>query len=262
MKPATPLCALLSFGIVLSVADSSWSGEDQAAKVLDEKFQAWKGTLSPEQQAWERTLEASLGSFYLPIYKRAKVAGRVTAWDYVKDDPALPRVLLIGDSISRGYTIPVRHALAGKVNVHRAPENCGPTARGLKQLDVWLGDGRWRVIHFNFGIHDRKTPSADYEQRLQAIVTRLKQTGAKLVWASSTPLPNAKGLDDRDIVERNAIAARVMRQHNIAIDDLYTYITPYLAEHQNPQDCHFKGPGYELLGKKVAEAILAALKTD
>src|SRR4051812_8183558 len=61
----------------------------------------------------------------------------------VNDDPALPRVLLIGDSISIGYTIPVRELLKGKANIHRPAANCGPTKRGLAQLDKWLGDGRW-----------------------------------------------------------------------------------------------------------------------
>jgi hypothetical protein len=84
----------------------------------------------------------------------------------VKDDPKLPRVLLIGDSVSRGYTQAVRKVLAGKVNVHRAPANCGPKASGVKNIEVWLGDGKWDLIHFDFGIHDRATPIADYQQRL------------------------------------------------------------------------------------------------
>ncbi len=82
------------------------------------------------------------------------------------DVPGRPRVLLIGDSVSRGYTLATRKELAGRASVHRAPENCGPTANGLKKLDAWLGAGKWDVIHFNFGIHDRATPLADYESRL------------------------------------------------------------------------------------------------
>src|SRR3954467_10868139 len=78
------------------------------------------------------------------------------AFAKVQDDPNLPRVLLIGDSISMGYTLPVREMLKGKANVHRPPANCGPTERGLDQLDKWLGDGKWDVIHFNFGLHDLK----------------------------------------------------------------------------------------------------------
>src|SRR5688572_8105941 len=72
----------------------------------------------------------------------------------VQDDPALPRVLLIGDSISIGYTVPTRERLAGKANVHRPGVNCGPTTRGVENLDKWLGDKKWDVIHFNFGLHD------------------------------------------------------------------------------------------------------------
>ena len=37
----------------------------------------------------------------------------------IQDNPALPRVLLIGDSISIGYTLPVRELLDGRANLHR-----------------------------------------------------------------------------------------------------------------------------------------------
>lgn len=228
-----------------------------------EKFAAWKAALPPERQAWETLLEQNLGAFYLPLYQRDKLAGRTTAWDYVEDDPKLPRVLLIGDSVSRGYTLAARQALAGKANVHRAPENCGPTANGLKKLDVWLGDKKWDVIHFNFGIHDRATKPADYQQRLEAIVHRLKATGARLIWASTTPIPP----DTKDgpaaseaIVDKNRIAAEIMQRHGAAVDDLFSFITPHLAQVQNPQDVHFSAAGYELLGKQVAESIEAALR--
>ena len=235
----------------------------QAADV-NQKFADWKATLSPEQQSWETVLEENLGTFYLPIYKKQKLAGRVTAWDYVTDDPKLPRVLLIGDSVSRGYTLAARKALVGKANVHRAPANCGPTATALKKLNVWLGKGNWDVIHFNFGIHDRRTLPADYESRLETIVERLKETGAKLIWASSTPIPSdwKEGPEMKTALEeKNAIAARVMKKHGVEIDDLFSYITPHLSETQNPKDVHFNGKGYDLLGKQVAKQIATTLTT-
>lgn len=221
---------------------------------LDAKYQTWVAGLSPERQAWEKTLQAELGGFYLPIHKREKVAGRSNAWDFVEDDPALPRVLLIGDSVSRAYTQTVRRELTGKANVHRAPANCGPTATGVRKIDVWLGDGKWDVIHFNFGIHDRATPLADYTQRLEQLIDRMSRTGATLVWASTTPIPD---VSDRkyvaaSIVERNAAAAELMAKHQIAIDDLFTAVRPRLAELQNPNDVHFSGPGNEFLGQQVA----------
>src|SRR2546430_2696439 len=74
----------------------------------------------------------------------------------ITDDPKLPRVLLIGDSISIGYTIPTRELLKGKANLHRIPANGGSTKDGLANIDKWLGTGKWDVIHFNWGLHDLK----------------------------------------------------------------------------------------------------------
>ena len=231
-------------------------------KVIDERYQAWFAKLSPAEQAWEKVLQQQLGSFYLPLHKRGKIAGQSSAWDFVKDDPKLPRILLIGDSVSRGYTQPTRKALAGKANVHRAPANCGPTASGLKNLDVWLGEGKWDVIHFNFGIHDRGTPPADYVKRLEEIVGRLEKTGAKLIWASTTPIPDnpAQKQTAASIVEKNALAAEVMKKHGIPTDDLFGAMTPRLKEFQPPLDVHYTGAGYDFLGATVGEAILVRLK--
>ena len=70
-------------------------------------------------------------------------------------EPAkLPRVLIIGDSISMGYTEPVRKQLQGKAEVFRPKENCQHTAYGLSRIKAWLGNEKWDVIHFNWGIWD------------------------------------------------------------------------------------------------------------
>ena len=207
-------------------------------------------------------MQQELGGFYLPIHKRQKVAGESNAWDFIEDEPKLPRVLLIGDSVSRGYTQAVRKALAGKANVHRAPANCGPTATGLKKIDIWLGDGQWDVIHFNFGIHDRNTPLEDYSARLEQLIERMRRDGVKVIWASTTPVPDVpeKKYTAASIVERNSVAADLAKKHGLAIDDLFTAVTPKLAEFQNPDDVHFNGAGYDFLGQQVASSIEAALK--
>ncbi len=270
-----PLLALFSLVLCVHAAEppkgEPTSAKEAAAqvaakkaaqdKVVDEKYQAWVATLSPDAQAWEKVLQSQLGNFYLPLHKRDKVAGKSNAWDFVPDDPKLPRVLLIGDSVSRGYTQPTRVALAGKANVHRAPANCGPTASGLKNLDVWLGAGKWDVIHFNFGIHDRATPAADYVKRLEEIVTRLEKTGAKLIWASTTPIPDnpAQKQTAQSVVEKNALAAEIMQKHGIPTDDLFGAMTPRLKEFQPPLDVHYTGAGYDFLGAKVGESILSRL---
>src|SRR2546423_11384575 len=111
---------------------------------------------SPARNCWVFPITALLTAA-LPAFAQANDFGpQSPAFAPVIDQPGLARVLLIGDSISIGYTATVRKELAGKANVHRIPENGADTANGLKKIDDWLGDGRWDVIHFNWGLHDLK----------------------------------------------------------------------------------------------------------
>lgn len=188
----------------------------------------------------------------------------------VQDVAGLPRVLLIGDSISIGYTLPVRKLLAGKANVHRIPANGGPTKNGVANLDRWLGTGKWDVIHFNHGIHDlrhmpdgrRQVEPAEYEKNLRAIVARLKTTGAKLIFATTTPIPDGELNPKRTfgkVAEYNEIALRVMNENGVAINDLNAWVAPRFAELQTPKDLHYQPRGYEFLASKVAAEIRKAL---
>lgn len=186
----------------------------------------------------------------------------------VQDDPALPRVLLIGDSISIGYEVPVRKLLAGKANVHRIPKNGGPSTNGVFMIDSWLGKERWDIIHFNFGLHDIKrmadgkpqVPPEAYERYLRLILSRLQQTGAKLIWASTTPVPVGKVNPPRvpaDVAAYNSIALRVLR--GVKVDDLYSFALPRLGEIQRPVNVHFTPAGSEALAKEVVRSIEGAL---
>jgi len=188
----------------------------------------------------------------------------------VLDVPGLPRVLIIGDSISMGYTPPVRDLLKGKANVHRIPQNGGPTKLGVQKIDAWLGATKWDVIHFNWGIHDlkfmpegkRQVEPAEYEQNLRALVAKMKAAGAKLVWATITPIPSGELVPPRsfgDVAEYNAIARRVMAENGVAIDDLNAAITPQLATLQRPKDVHYAPEGSDFLAREVAKSLEAAL---
>ena len=173
--------------------------------------------------------------------------------------------MLIGDSVSRGYTLATRKQLAGKANVLRAPTNCGSSVNGVEKLDIWLGKGKWDVIHFNFGIHDvqKSIPTETYLKNLETIVARLKATGAKVIFATTTPIPDdltKKKNPATTVVERNQAAIEIMKKNNVPVDDLFTVITPKVAEYQNVKDVHFKEEGYDYLGKAVAESIVPLLK--
>lgn len=195
----------------------------------------------------------------------------------------LPRVLIIGDSISMGYTRPVQKLLEGKAEVVRPAENCQHTGHGIKKIKAWLGDGKWDVIHFNWGIwdthmvagngaivkdeakadaetHIRYTPE-QYRENLESLVKTMEATGAKLVWASTTPIMSRTGERFEDIKVRNAIAAKIMKAHNIPIDDLYEAVLPNAAKWQGGDKVHFTAAGSDELAKLVAASIETALES-
>lgn len=199
------------------------------------------------------------------------------------DDPKLPRVMIIGDSISVGYTDEVRRLLAGKANVHRIAGNAGPSSSGVQKMKEWVAptNGIWDVIHFNFGLHDLKLGTGgkdnhpyatsdghqvsleDYEKNLSQIVATFKTTGAALVWCSTTPVPAGKVDPPRlpdDVTKYNAVARQVMIKNGVAIDDLFGAALPRLADIQLPHNVHYTKEGYAELAKQVAASIGEVIK--
>lgn len=204
------------------------------------------------------------------------------------DAPAKKRVLILGDSISIGYTPVVQKTLAEEMVVLRPmrndkPENCSGTTSGVANIDRWLqiDGGKWDVIHFNWGLHDLKHVKADgaaselatdppqatvevYEKHLREIVAKLKATGAKLIFATTTPVPDGAMKvyrTDTDAVRYNEAALRVMKKNNIVVNDLYAFAKPQIKDIQiQPANVHFTGKGSEALGAEVVKAIRAAVK--
>ncbi len=192
----------------------------------------------------------------------------------------LPRALIIGDSISGGYTKTVIRRLEGKVDVSRIPGNGQHTGTGIKKIDEWLGDGNWDVIHFNWGLWDiygwqyakeDRSPKA-YGQRLETLVSRLEKTGAKLIWATTTPAcpgPEKTMLQKfkKEVVitpemqaEYREVALKVMKAHKVRVNDLFHLMLPELEKYSPaPDNVHFTEAGSGKLGRQVANSILETL---
>lgn len=186
-----------------------------------------------------------------------------------KVDPKLPNVLIIGDSISIGYMGPTEKLLTGKANLYHNPGNAESTDKGLAKLKDWLGEGKWDVIHFNWGLHDIKlgtgkhqVPIEEYEKNLREVVKKLKATNAKLIFATTTPVPEGKLSPPRkndDVIAYNKIAKKIMEENGVAINDLYAFALPQLDKIQQPVNVHFTNAGSAVLAERVAAAIEKAL---
>lgn len=210
----------------------------------------------------------------------------------------LPKVLILGDSISIGYTPFVQKIFKNEAKVVRPmqkdgkrPENCSYSTNGVKRIDAWLGDTKWDVIHFNFGLHDlkyigqplpntkivsqkgdaiKKNPNAqqlstinDYVSNLEKIVARLKQTEAKLIFCTTTPVPvGSRGRIPGDEQKFNVAAIKLMKKLKVSVNDLHSHASlERVAKHQRKADVHYTKTGSEMLADAVVLALRSNLKT-
>lgn len=209
---------------------------------------------------------------------------------------ATMKVLLLGDSISIGYTPYVQQDLAGTATVSRPtdiygnPINCQYSSYGLSQLNTWLGATKWDVIHFNFGIWDthlmylngnivsnerpvvpnstygyvsddglsriRCSPT-QYRTNLSQIVDRLQQTNAKLIFATTTPWISRRAENQFLIGAYNDVATTLMEERGVAVDDLNALITTSGSGWLSSDGVHLTPYGYQQVAHQVSASIVS-----
>ena len=184
-----------------------------------------------------------------------------------------PFVLIIGDSISMGYTPLVKEMLASRMDVERIPQNGGDSANVLAHLDEWLAPRPPAAIHFNCGLHDlkRNRTTGELQQPLDAYVRNLKRilallkekTTARLIWATTTPViyerhRKVKDFDrsEADVEAYNAAALETMREACVEINDLHAVIVAEGVEECICEDgVHMTPRGNSALAKAVAKCL-------
>ncbi|MBT8181314.1 MAG: SGNH/GDSL hydrolase family protein [Eudoraea sp.] len=192
-----------------------------------------------------------------------------------------PRILIIGDSISMGYTPFVKENLANTADVFHNPGNAQHTGTGLKKIEEWISNGKWDIIQFNWGLWDLCYRHADskvqgnrdkkngtltytvdeYASNLDSIVTMLKtKTKAKLIFVTTTYVPeNEAGRFKNDAIRYNDAAKMIMKKHSISVNDIYEQSIPIHQKFgKGSDDVHYSKQGNE----KLSELVTKFLKTE
>ena len=187
------------------------------------------------------------------------------------------RVLVIGDSISIGYTPFIKTALTPNAEVAHNPGNGGSTLRGMESIEKWLDNRDWDVILFNFGLHDMvhkdssgkydvvngtiAVPLKEYKKNLEAIADKLNETTAKVIFVTTTMVPEgASGRKTTSVPEYNEVALKVMKKKSIKVVDLYQPSLEIHPSNSKPKDVHYTPKGYELLAEILVKEIKEVLK--
>ncbi len=181
-------------------------------------------------------------------------------------DAVVPRVLLIGDSITRGYYPDVAKLLTGKASVSRLCTSASVGDPALpKQLKAILSENHFDVIHFNNGMHGWDYTEAEYKRYFPEFLAAIRAAApaAKLVWATITPVRDAKILTQVDprterVKARNEIAAAYLEPLGIPTDDLFHLVEAH-PEYYREGGVHFTPAGAATEAAQVAVAIESLL---
>ena len=188
-------------------------------------------------------------------------------WITEANGTKLPRVLLIGDSITGGYGQPVADLLKGKASVARltTSKSIGDPAL-LAEVAMVLGQCTFDVVHFNNGLHGWGYSEAEYEKGFPELVATIRKHApkAKLIWATITPMRQAGKLEviaegTKRVQARNKTAEGIVTKEGIAMDDLYGLVKDH-PEYWSQDGVHFNGKGVAVQAEQVAKRIVENLK--
>ncbi len=187
----------------------------------------------------------------------------------------LPKLLIIGDSISIGYTPVVKEMLAGEFQVQRIHDqdpgdlnNAKNSWFTLSQIEYYLSQcPDCSTIVWNNGIWNTfraeidkgncgHTTEDEYEAEITLIAKRLKQTGARVLFMTTTEVIDPVNFEPGKEIRLNEIAKRILPGLGIEIHDLNAVSLENRDLHIGAQDVHYTIEGYQVLGNFVVESVL------
>jgi lysophospholipase L1-like esterase len=191
----------------------------------------------------------------------------------------IPRVLLLGDSIRMSYQRLVAQLLEGKADVVGPSVNCQYSLYTLSSLPHWIAElGKPDIVHWNNGIHDVghnphrspvQMPIEMYRANLEFILRSLLELTPHVIWATSTLVhPQRSFCDDQwswrneEIDEYNRVAAELMNQNGIPINDLHTLVSENIEAFLADDGLHLSEAGQAACARAVAQAVSVYLPED
>jgi hypothetical protein len=178
----------------------------------------------------------------------------------------MKRVLLLGDSIRMGYEPLVRQRLEGLAEV-AAPEENGRFAKHtLWGVNLWIRDlGKPDIVHWNNGLWDLHheapmvealTSLNEYLGQMKRILNELQRTGAKIIFATTTPIPpDGVGRSNAEIDLYNAAVVEVMEANDVEVNDLNSLVKQNLAGNICEDKVHLTEQGNRLCAEQVIGKI-------
>lgn len=191
-------------------------------------------------------------------------------WEWIQswcDETAsreLPRVLLVGDSITRGYQDMVRKKLAGICYVDYIATSYAVDSSIYNSIvKAMASNDKYDVIHINHGLHGKHMAKRTYKSRMKKLLIFLSEK-SRLILANTTNVYHygthrPDGAWMKRVRERNQAISELASELNLPVDDLFSACLTVDWEGRSIDGTHYEAAGYDILASSVAESIKKAL---
>lgn len=183
----------------------------------------------------------------------------IRSWCDNTDRTDLPRVLLIGDSITEGYQSKVRSRLDGSFLVDYIATSYAVDCPFYNNLiESFADDSKYDIIHFNHGLHGMHMTTDVYEKAMDELTEKLCRFG-KVIAVTSTktyaPDTDTPTAHNPRVLERNEAVRRIAKKYALTVDELYTVSEGVSITDYSKDGTHFADAGYEALSESVAASV-------
>ncbi|MBE5739529.1 MAG: SGNH/GDSL hydrolase family protein [Clostridiales bacterium] len=185
-------------------------------------------------------------------------------WCEETNDQNLPRVALIGDSITEGYFRYVLNALKGiaRVDVLTTSYSIKSNAYNM-MVKSFVADSDYAVVHYNYGLHAHSVDDDTYEEECAAMLDYIAKRAKVVVGTSTIVLENDLQTESANwqgkVRTRNERLLKIAKAKGFVIDDLNSISRTLLGDYRAPDGVHFSEKGYEVLAGYVVESIKKVL---
>lgn len=183
----------------------------------------------------------------------------IRSWcdETLNDD--LPRVLLVGDSITCGYQEIVREKLKGAFYIdYFATSYSIDMVIYRRMIKDFVKDSNYDVIHFNHGLHGKYMSKRSYKANVKKLAETFENGEVILATSTCVYLAGNEIPDkiwEKRVKERNEALKELSEEGGWALNDLYSVSVSIPKKFRSGDGTHYQPEGYEMLAERVSESI-------
>ncbi len=178
----------------------------------------------------------------------------------------LPRVLLVGDSITHHYQEHVRELLKDKAYVDYIATSYSidnPLYNSL--IKNFYKNSKYDIVHFNHGLHGWHMSTRTYKSRIKKLLEKLNCKNTIIANSTVVYLKGNKEINQGAqivIEKRNLAVEELAKENSYVFNDLHSVSKTIPSDLRTEEGIHYTEKGSLQLAKQVVNKIENILKGE